>query len=169
MIGKIDYNDKKAVAKSLMEFEEKYKSSDIEHCRVITISGEVFEVHGGKYTVDPSILGDKLRGSINEHNHVTGESQYSFSYEDLKSSIADGSKMSMAFDEKYRYSMLFSDKIISEDDLYNAYEASINEVGNARIFKTEIITDEDVQHQIVKRTCEKVGIKYGRIAKRITD
>lgn len=169
LIGKIDYNDKKAVAKSLMEFEGKYKSSDIEHCRVITISGEVFEVHGGKYTVDPSILGDKLRGSINEHNHVTGESQYSFSYEDLKSSIADGSKMSMAFDEKYRYSMLFSDKIISEDDLYNAYEASINEVGNARIFKTEIITDEDVQHQIVKRTCEKVGIKYGRIAKRITD
>ena len=64
--------------------------------------------------------------------------------------------------------MLFSGKVISEDDLYDAYEASINEVGNARIFKTEVIADEDVQHQIVKRTCEKVGIKYERIAKRIT-
>lgn len=42
LIGKIDYNDKKAVARSLMEFEEKYKDSDIEHCRVITLSGEVY-------------------------------------------------------------------------------------------------------------------------------
>ena len=39
LIGKIDYNDNKAVALSLKEFEEKYKNSDIEHCRVITFSG----------------------------------------------------------------------------------------------------------------------------------
>ena len=168
LIGKIDYNDKEAVARSLREFEEKYKNSDIEHCRVITVNGDVYESHGDRYTVNTEMLGDLTRGSINEHNHVTGESQYSFSYEDLKSSIADGSKISMAFDEKYRYFMLFSGKVISEDDLYDAYEASINEVGNARIFKTEVIADEDVQHQIVKRTCEKVGIKYERIAKRIT-
>ena len=170
LVGKIDYNDKKAVAQSLMEFEEKYKSSDIEHCRVITISGEVFDVHGGKYTVDPSILGDKLKDSINEHNHVTGESQYSFSYEDLKSSIADGSKISMAFDEKYRYSMLFSGKVISEDDLYDAFEESrliVDEINfQHRYFNAEqYICDEDVMHEVVKRTCERLGIAYGRTKK----
>ena len=170
LIGKIDYNDKKAVAKSLMEFEEKYKSSDIEHCRVITISGEVFEVHGGKYTVDPSILGDKLRGSINEHNHVTGESQYSFSYEDLKSSIADGSKTSMAFDEKYRYFMQFSDKEITEEELYETFEKSrldVEEINfQHRYCGTEkYIVDEDVMHEIVKKTCERLGIAYGRTKK----
>lgn len=170
LIGKIDYNDKKAVAKSLMEFEEKYKSSDIEHCRVITISGEVFEVHGGKYTVGPSILGDKLRGSINEHNHVTGESQYSFSYEDLKSSIADGSKTSMAFDEKYRYFMQFSDKEITEEELYETFEKSrldVEEINfQHRYCGTEkYIVDEDVMHEIVKKTCERLGIAYGRTKK----
>ena len=170
LIGKIDYNDKKAVAKSLMEFEEKYKSSDIEHCRVITISGEVFEIHGGKYTVDPSILGNKLRGSINEHNHVTGESQYSFSYEDLKSSIADGSKTSMAFDEKYRYFMQFSDKEITEEELYETFEKSrldVEEINfQHRYCGTEkYIVDEDVMHEIVKKTCERLGIAYGRTKK----
>ncbi|MCM1237309.1 MAG: phage minor capsid protein [Ruminococcus flavefaciens] len=161
-IGKIDNNDKKAVAFSLREFEEKYKDSGLEHCRVITASGEIYEVHGNRWAVDTSLLGDKLKNSINEHNHVTGESQYSFSWEDLKSCIEDGTGTAFAYDEKYRYFMQFSDKIISEDDLYDAYELSKEEVGNARIFKTEIITDEDEQHEVVKRTCEKVGIKYGR-------
>lgn len=171
LIGKIDYNDNKAVAASLREFEEKYKDSDIEQCRVITVSGEVYEVHGDKWSVDTSILGDKLKGSINEHNHVTGESQYSFSWEDLKSCTADGTRTAIAFDEKYRYSMQFSDKVISEDDLYDVYETSKEEVGNIRLrdyynyngIKT--ISDEDEQYEIVKRTCEKVGIKYGRSKK----
>ena len=69
------------------DFEEMYKDSLIEHCRVITISGEIYDVHGGKWTVDTSMLGEKMKGSINKHNHVKGESQYSFSYEDLKNSI----------------------------------------------------------------------------------
>ena len=162
LIGEIDYHDKKAVVRSLKEFEVKYQDSDIEHCRVITVSGKVYEVHGNRWAVDTSILGDELKGSINEHNHVTGESQYSFSWEDLESCIYDGSKMALAYDEKYRYFTQFPDKIISEDDLYDAYEASKEEVANARIFKTEIITDEDYQHEVVKRTCEKVGILYGR-------
>lgn len=179
LVGKIDFNDKKAVARSLMEFEKKYQDSDIEHCRVIAVNGDVYEVHGELDLVNTEMLGDLMKGSINEHNHVTGESQYSFSYEDLKSSIADGSKISMAFDEKYRYSMQFSDKIISEDDLYDAYQTSKEEVESIRynrhlyeigILKEDelnteefkIISDEDDQHEIVKRTCEKVGIKYGR-------
>lgn len=169
LVGKINFNDKKAVARSLMEFEKKYQDSDIEHCRVITVNGDVYEVHGELDLVNTEMLGDLMKGSINEHNHVTGESQYSFSYEDLKSSIADGSKISMAFDEKYRYFMQFSDKIISEDDLYDAYEIATEEVGDIRArdhhYGVLTIPDEDDQHEIVKRTCEKVGIKYGRSKK----
>lgn len=109
-----------------------------------------------------------MKRSINEHNHVTGESQYSFSYDDLKESAEDGSDTVFAFDEKYRYFVKF-DKKISEDDLYDAYEVSKKEVGDMRLkdyydgIKT--ISDEDEQHEIVKRICEKVGIKYGRIKK----
>ena len=163
LIGKIDYNDKKAVAKSLMEFEEKYKSSDIEHCRVITISGEVFEVHGGKYTVDPSILGDKLKGSINEHNHVTGESQYSFSWEDLKSCADDGTKIAIAYDEKYRYSMIFPNKIFNEDEVYEAYQKAKYLVDEELFNNPENIPIGDEQHERIKKSCEELGIKYIRI------
>lgn len=170
------------ISSDMMEFEKKYQDSDIEHCCVITVNGDVYEVHGELDLVNTEMLGDLMKGSINEHNHVTGESQYSFSYEDLKSSIADGSKISMAFDEKYRYSMLFSGEVISEDDLYNAYQISKEEVESIRYnrhlyeigmlkedeLNTEefkVISDEDDQHEIVKRTCEKVGIKYGRTKK----
>lgn len=163
LIGKIDYNDKKAVAKSLMEFEEKYKSSDIEHCRVITISGEVFEVHGGKYTVDPSILDNKLKGSINEHNHVTGESQYSFSWEDLKSCADDGTKIAIAYDEKYRYSMIFPNKIFNEDEVYEAYQKAKYLVDEELFNNPENIPIGDEQHERIKKSCEELGIKYIRI------
>ena len=169
-IGNIDFSDKKAVARSLMEFEEKYKNSGVEHCRVITALGEIYEVHGNKWTVDTSLLGDKLKDSINEHNHVTGESQYSFSWEDLKSCADDGTKIAIAYDEKYRYSMVFPDEIISKDDLYDAYYNAKNQVGDIRsydrFYNRLTISDEDVQHEVIKRACEMVGIKYGRQGKK---
>ena len=161
LIGKIDYNDNKVVAKALQDFEADVKDSRIEKCIVITPNGEKYMVYGDKWTVNTDILKDKMKGSINEHNHVTGESQYSFSYEDLKSSIADGSKMSMACDEKYRYFMQFSGKKITEEELYEAFENAKFEVGDERIFNKNI-SDEDEMHEIVKRTCERLGIKYGR-------
>ncbi len=170
LIGKIDYNDKEAVARSLREFEEKYKNSDIEHCRVITVNGDVYESHGDRYTVNTEMLGDLTRGSINEHNHVTGESQYSFSWEDLKSCADDGTKIAIAYDEKYRYSMTFPDETIPKDDLYDAYNNAKNQVGDIRsydrFYNKLTISDEDVQHEIIKRACEMVGIKYGRQRKK---
>lgn len=162
-IGTIDFNDKNAVTKSLVEFETKYMESDIEHCRVITPSGDVFEVHGDRYTVDTSILGDKLKGSINEHNHVIGESQYSFSWEDLASSVSDGSKMSLAYDERYRYWMIMPDYPISESQLYEAYQNAITSVGDDLIFSPEKIPEGDEQHERIKRACEELGIRYQRV------
>ena len=166
-IGEIDFKDKKAVARSLAEFESKYQSSDIEHCRVICPDGNVYEVHGDRCRVNTGLLGDKMNGSINDHNHVTGESQYSFSWEDISSSAEDGSHIVMAYDEKYRYSMTFPDKAIDANVLREAYDVSENEVDlnnfNYQYYSIgSRISDEDHQHEIIKRTCERVGVKYER-------
>lgn len=162
-IGEIDFNDQKAVAESLAEFENKYRDSDIEHCRVICKNGEVYEIHGDRYSVNTELLGDKMKGSINEHNHVTGESQYSFSWEDIDSSVKDDSHISMAYDEKYRYSMTFPNTIISEDSVLESYQRAKESVDNDMIFNPERVPVGDEQHERIKRTCEELGIKYVRV------
>ena len=161
-IGNIDFNDLKAINKSLHEFEVKYKDSNIEHCRVFAKNGNVYEVHGKSYRVNTSLLGSENMGSINEHNHVTGESEYSFSWEDLESCADDGTKMAIAFDEKYRYYMMFPDKKLSEDEVYDAYEKAKRSVGNDMALYPEKVKNGDEQHERIKRACEKLGIKYLR-------
>lgn len=161
-ITTIDPSDKKATAQLLRDFERQYAESQIEHCRVITVTGEVYDVHGGRWTVDTTLLGEKMRGSTNEHNHVTGESQYSFSWEDLKSSAEDGSKVAIAFDEKYRYTMIFPDYQLDDDTVYAAYQAASESVGDDLIFYPEKIAKGDEQHEAIKRACKTLGIQYGR-------
>ena len=164
-IGEIDFSDKKAVAKSLQEFEQRYKDSRIEHCRVFCPNGEVYEVHGDLNNVNTDLLGDKMKGSINEHNHVIGEGKYTFSLKDVINSAADGSYISMAYDEKYRYSMTFSDLIISEDSVYESYQMAKKSVGDDLIFHPERIPIGDEEHERIKRTCEELGIKYSRVSR----
>jgi hypothetical protein len=169
-LGTIEFKDKKAVSKALLDFESQNKNATIERCIVITPNNEKYLVHGTLDTVDTTMLGDKLKGSINEHNHVTGESQYSFSYEDLESCVKDGTNTAFAFDEKYRYVMKFPNHKISEDDLYDAYQDSKDEVGEINFMHQyygaeDCILDEDVQHEIIKRVCEGLGIIYERTDK----
>ena len=161
-IGKLDPDNKKAIAASLAEFERKYKDSPIEHCRVITATGEVYEVHGDRYRVDTTLLGNLMNGSTNEHNHVTGESQYSFSWEDLIGSVNDGSANALAFDEKFRYAMTFPKASLSEDKVYEAYRRANESVGNDMIFYPERIPEGDEQHERIRRACESLGIQYRR-------
>lgn len=146
----------------MQEFEHKYNDSNIEHCRVICSSGEVYDVHGDLDTVDTSLLGDKLKGSINEHNHVKGESQYSFSWEDLCSSADDGSKIAIAFDEKYRYAMEFPDIRPNQDKVYNAYQKAKLSVFEDMFSNPLLIPEGDEQNVIIGRTCRELKIKYTR-------
>lgn len=162
-IGEIDFSDKEAIAKSLKEFEQKYKDSQIEHCRVFCPNGEVYEVHGDLNNVNTDLLGDKMIGSINEHNHVIGKGKYTFSLKDVINSADDGSYISMAYDEKYRYSMTFSDLKISEDSVYESYQRAKESVGDDLIFHPERIPIGDEEHERIKRTCEELGIKYSRV------
>ncbi len=161
-IGTIDFNDLKTINKLLNEFEAKYKDSNIEHCRVFAKNGNVYDVHGDSYRVNTSLLGDENMGSINEHNHVTGESQYSFSWEDLESCADDGTKMAIAFDEKYRYYMIFPDKKLSEDEVYNVYQKAEQSVGDDMKLHPEKVKEGDEQHERIRRACEELGIKYFR-------
>ncbi|MCM1508520.1 MAG: hypothetical protein NC177_15525 [Ruminococcus flavefaciens] len=161
-IGTVDFNDLKAINKSLHEFELKYKDSNIEHCRVFSPNGNVYEVHGDSYRVNTSLLGSENMGSINEHNHVTGESEYSFSWEDLESCADDGTKMAIAFDEKYRYYMVFPDKKLSEKEVYDVYQKAKHSVDNDMIFYPDQIPIGDEQHERIKRACDELGIKYLR-------
>ena len=166
-IGEIDPTDKRTTAQLFHDFEQQYADSKIEHCRVITAKGEVYDVHGGTATVDTTLLGEKMRGSINEHNHVTGKSQYSFSWDDLRESIDDGSKIVIAFDEKYRYTMTFPDTSLSLDAAYEIYKTADYEVGDIVALsytsgKGKQISDEDYQHEVMRRACERLGVLYER-------
>ena len=165
-IGQIDFADNDAITRALSDFENTYADSTIEHCQVIAVEGKIYDVHGDKWSINTDLLGDEMRGSINEHNHVTGESQYSFSWEDLSSSAMDGSTISKAFDEKYRYEMVLLAKSIEDDVVYSAYQQAKEEVEDinlsAYLNGQATISDEDEQHEIIKRACKKVGIKYER-------
>ena len=122
-------------------------------------------MHGDFDNVDTDLLGDRMKESINEHNHVIGESQYSFSWEDLESSAKDKSHISMAYDEKFRYSMTFPDTELTEDIVYEAYKRAENSVGNDLKSYSERIPIGDEQHERIKRACKELGIKYSRVSR----
>lgn len=165
----VDFNDQNQVDKALSDFEKRYANSDKEHCIIITTSGKIYEAHGGKWTVDTSILGDKMKGSINEHNHVYGESHYSFSREDLFSSVNDGSAIVCAFDEKYRYKMNLCNVSASQEQVHSAYRAAVEEVNELKFLDYldggTAITFDNEQHEIISRTCERLGVLYERFEK----
>lgn len=159
--GSIDVNDDAVIVKEIFDFIKENRDSQIEKCLVITKKGRKVTVYGDRYTVDTTLLGNDMKGSINIHNHVTGESQYSFSWEDLKSSFYDGSDISLAFDEKYRYTMSF-DNANKDMDVYEAYQEAKLEVDEILCFEPETIPIGDEQHERIKRACQKLGVRYGR-------
>lgn len=160
--GKIDPIDSKAVKAELDKFISENIDSKTEKCLVISKSGEMFTVHGDKYTVNTELLGNTMSGSTNIHNHVKGMSQYSFSYDDLKSSISDGTKQAIAFDEKYIYSMSKYPVGITEDKIYAVYEQAKNSVMTDLFENPAKILEGDEQHERIKRACEALGIEYER-------
>lgn len=83
-----------------------------------------------------------MKGSANEHNRVVGESHYSFSREDLFSSVNDGSALVFAFDEKYHYMMDLRGVNASEEDAHSAYCAAVEDVNEAKFLEylSEVIT-----------------------------
>lgn len=159
--GEVDINDGKAVSSELKKFITEESESPIEKCRVINKRGKMYTVYGDEYTVNTRLLGDEMDGSINIHNHVKGQSQYSFSKEDLVESIRDGSYISYACDEKYLYTMIIKNKTPA-DLAEQLYEEARLEVDDILFHNPELIPLGDEQHERIKRACEKLGIAYKR-------
>lgn len=159
--GEVDINDGKAVSSELKKFITEESESPIEKCRVINKRGKMYTVYGDEYTVNTGLLGDEMDGSINIHNHVKGQSQYSFSKEDLIESIRDGSYISYACDEKYLYTMIIKNKTPA-DLAEQLYEEARLEVDDILFHNPELIPLGDEQHERIKRACEKLGIAYKR-------
>ena len=161
-LDSIDVNDSKQIAKTLGDFENKYRDSDIEHCVVISNNGEVYVVHGGPINVHPEIVGgDVMRGSINEHNHIPECTQHSFGEDDFKNSATDGTKMALACDDQYRYYMRFP-REYTDVEVFDAYKNATDSVNNDCIFYPDRVPEGDEQHERIKRACEELGIEYGR-------
>lgn len=159
--GEVNINDGKAVSSELKKFITEESQSPIEKCRVINKRGKMYTVYGDEYTVNTGLLGDEMDGSINIHNHVKGQSQYSFSKEDLVESIRDGSYISYACDEKYLYTMIIKNKTPA-DLAEQLYEEARLEVDDILFHNPELIPLGDEQHERIKRACEKLGIAYKR-------
>ena len=159
--GEVNINDGKAVSSELKKFIAEEADSPIEKCRVINKSGKMYTVYGDEYAVNTGLLGDEMNGSINIHNHVTGQSQYSFSKEDLVESIRDGSYISYAYDERFLYTMIIKNKIPA-DLAEQLYEEARLEVDDILFHNPELIPLGDEQHERIKRACEKLGIAYKR-------
>lgn len=69
-VSKIDVNDENAIQSSLDEFAKQYADAPIEHARVITPNGTVYDISGVDGAVNPAVVSkNELAGSQIIHNH----------------------------------------------------------------------------------------------------
>lgn len=162
-IGKIDLNDRTAVKSLLDAFAKTYSKSKRELCLVIAENGDVFMVYGDQYTVNTDLLGIRMKGSINIHNHPPKTTQYSFSQQDIESFYTDGSAVMMACDERYIYEIRRPEKMPKRDELDAAIWDAKNKVWetlDSMGIKDNIWLYRE--HAIIAEACKSLGIKYQR-------
>ncbi len=164
-IGSIDASNKNEVDRMVTKFEKRYAESDREHCLIIRPNGDVYVARGDEYSVNTSeLMGEKMRGCFTSHNHPPQTTQYSFSVEDFSATLSESGKRMRAFDFKYEYEAVFPDKLISEDDLYEAYYSAFN--NKSDLFGESGLSlddyEENIQHLIILSTCKRLGINYRR-------
>ncbi len=167
-IGSIDASNKNEVDRMVTKFEKRYAESDREHCLIIRPNGDVYVARGDEYSVNTSdLMGEKMRGCFTSHNHPPQTTQYSFSVEDFAVTLSETGKRMRAFDFKYEYEAVFPDKLISEDDLYEAYYSARNKdtelVANAGLGFDDY--EENIQHFVIQEMCHQLGISYTRRAR----
>lgn len=163
--GKIKPSDKTAVKASLKQFYADTLDDDIEKCLVIAKDGNVYIAVGDLDNVDTTLLGDKLSGSINIHNHVKSETEYSFSKTDVQGFFDDESAVMAAYDYKYTYVIRRSKKSDKNKiyDISELYKESYFEA----LETCQYMNDEDytlnIQHELIRSLSKKCGLLYRRI------
>lgn len=168
-IGKVDYNNPKAVLESLANAENNFSDLDYEKCRVITSDGKVWEVTGTSGTVNTSMIekqGSSLKGSYSYHNHPPNETSFSFSGEDVGDFIEKEEKIAIASDFQYIYFMERKPNTIISD--YKAVRKDFYDIlleKNYQLYDVGLDVDKYGYHEVMKELAKKYNFTYRRLEK----
>ena len=107
-VSKIDINDESAVQSSLDDFANQYADVPIEHARVITPNGTVYDISGVDGAVNPAVVSKKeLAGSQIIHNHPVPDGETvadSFSVYDFRFAAQYKTRRNYLATGKWRHS-----------------------------------------------------------------
>ena len=99
-------NNPKDIEEALKYYEGQIADQPIENGIVITPEGEVYHATGDESTLNPILeLGDKLNGATVTHNHPAGESEYSFSDDDMNLFMNHELERLRGIDENFAYEL----------------------------------------------------------------
>lgn len=119
-LGKMDYNDDKAVSQLFADFRQKALYLEEEKACVVMKDGNVYICHGVGNQVWPEELGEeKLKGAKITHNHPMKYTHYTLDSADINLYNNLELEMLEGFDEKYIYRFSRKDKHV---DLMNPSE-----------------------------------------------
>ncbi len=164
-VGKIDFNDKKAVNALMEKFENKFASKNREYCLVIAKDGSVYMARGRTAEIDTdAVFGSKMKGSYNTHTHPPDQTEFSFSKRDIYGAVADGSAIMRGSDFKYRYEINFKGAKLTQNDVEDAIAAVHPLWMDSFNSKGYTLNDyaENVQHSQIEDICEQLGVEYKR-------
>lgn len=167
LVSHLDPASRNAVRQELDDFVKQYEGADVEHMRVITANGDVYEIQGGAARIEYEERDlPLLRGATTIHNHPAGASQYSFSGslpdEDIPSFLAEQGAVMEAFDELYRYRFTRPENVTPEqwaEAYYLARQNVFMRMEREGYSIDDPKTGEDAQHWKIKLTCEILGIE----------
>ncbi len=126
-VGKIDTANARLVKSKLREFEDSVVGEPIEHAYVILANGKTYRFAGDACGVDPSALGESLKGAIVSHNHPIEETPFSFSEDDFAFFQKYGLLELNGVDEKYHYTLKRDLPAAMRPELENLTLADMNE------------------------------------------
>ena len=146
------------------DFIDKNRDSDHESIRIITKSGDVYDILGGQVRINLEGMDDFLDGAKTIHNHPTGYSEYSFSSDrqddDIPSFFRENGSMMEAFDEKYRYRFNRPANVTLEQ--WNEAYAASDKIAFEMLDAEGYSLDDDLvtllQHYKILGTCKSLGI-----------
>lgn len=170
LVGRLDFNDERAIIKTLEECERDAVNLPYERCRVVTADGKIWDVHGSSGFVDTSTIekmegGYSLRGSCSYHNHSRYQTHFSFSAEDVADFISNAEILAKASDYKFSYIMRRTAQTLSlsreqvEHDFKMIYKNDVAE----KAFNEDLDMDLDGFHETVKILSNRYGFIYERI------
>ena len=129
--GKIDFGDIKAVSDLIEIFCKSNANADVENALVISPTGNFYNIAGGKFSVETSVIGkNNLRGSICVHNHPVPKGEImgdSFSRYDLGFAAEYKTGKQYLVSGKRRDSFIYTGNI-SREEIENKYNEAYSKL-----------------------------------------